>query len=89
MTFDYSFDGSIHDPSITTDTGWKIILGRGLDIFQYFPNDAFDLVNRLQECRQVKALGGTGQSAPETEREDRIGNLWPVGNGALAGHRIA
>ena len=59
ITFDYSFDGTIHDRSITTDTGWKIILGRGLDIFQYFPNDAFDLANRLQEYRQVKAFGIT------------------------------
>lgn len=59
ITFDYSFDGTIHDRSITTDTGWKIVLGRGLDIFQYFPNDAFDLANRLQEYRQVKAFGIT------------------------------
>ena len=49
----------IHDRSITTDTGWRIVLGRGLDIFQYFPNDAFDLSARLQEFRQVKAFGVT------------------------------
>lgn len=59
ITFDYRFEPTIHDRSITTDTGWKIILGRGLDFFQYFVSDAFDLVARVQEFRQVKAFGVT------------------------------
>ncbi|MEX2133203.1 MAG: MIT C-terminal domain-containing protein, partial [Acidimicrobiia bacterium] len=59
ITFDYRFDPTIHDRSITSDTGWKIILGRGLDYFQFFANDAFDLAARLQEFRQVKAFGVT------------------------------
>ena len=38
-----------------TDTGWKISLDRGLDIFQlYSMNDAFSLANRLQEHRSLK-----------------------------------
>ncbi|MEZ5311013.1 MAG: BREX system Lon protease-like protein BrxL [Microthrixaceae bacterium] len=37
--FDVTFDSSIHDRSIITDTGWKIVLGRGLDIFQYVTGD--------------------------------------------------
>jgi len=53
------FDGSIHDRSIVTDTGWRILLGRGLDIFQYVTGDAFDLASRRQEYRQVKAFGIT------------------------------
>lgn len=57
--FDVSFDPSIHDRSIVTDTGWRIVLGRGLDIFQYVTGDAFDLATRLQEYRQVKAFGVT------------------------------
>lgn len=57
--FDVTFDRSIHDRSIITDTGWKIVLGRGLDIFQYVTGDAFDLATRLQEYRQVKAFGVT------------------------------
>jgi ATP-dependent Lon protease len=59
IDFDASFDDSIHDRSITTDTGWKIALGRGLDIFQRLSGDAFDLAMRFQEYRQVKAFSVT------------------------------
>jgi len=59
INFDVSFDGTVHDRSIVTDTGWKILLGRGLDIFQYVTGDAFDLATKLQEFRQVKAFGVT------------------------------
>jgi ATP-dependent Lon protease len=59
VAFDVTFDGSIHDRSIATDTGWMILLGRGLDIFQYVTGDAFDLASRRQEYRQVKAFGIT------------------------------
>ena len=59
ITFDYQFEASIHDRSITTETGWKILLGRGLDIYQYVSNDVFDLAARAQEYRQVKAFGVT------------------------------
>ena len=54
-----TFDGSIHDRSIVTDTGWRILLGRGLDIFQNVNGDAFDLASRLEAYRQVKAFGIT------------------------------
>ena len=51
----YDFDESIHDRSIITDTGWKIILGRGLDIFQHYDgNNTFALQNLLQEHRSCK-----------------------------------
>jgi ATP-dependent Lon protease len=44
-----------HDRYLETDTGWKIILGRGLDIFQrYDYKDAFNLANALQEERMCK-----------------------------------
>lgn len=33
IEFSYEFDSSKHDRTIVTDTGWRIILGRGLDIF--------------------------------------------------------
>ncbi|MEU1106397.1 BREX system Lon protease-like protein BrxL [Streptomyces tibetensis] len=59
VNLDVSFTNTIHDRSIATDTGWKILLGRGLDIFQYVTGDAFDLATRLQEYRQVKAFGVT------------------------------
>jgi ATP-dependent Lon protease len=33
INFAYTFDPTKHDRSISTDTGWRITLGRGLDIF--------------------------------------------------------
>ena len=34
ITFSYKFDPTTHDRRIETDNGWRITLGRGLDIFQ-------------------------------------------------------
>ena len=59
ITLDVKFDATIHDRSIVANSGWRINLGRGLDIFQYASNDAFDLAARLQQYRQVKAFGVT------------------------------
>ena len=57
VTFTWAFDGTgtAHARHIVTDTGWKISLDRGLDIFQQYPmNEAFNLANRLQEHRAIK-----------------------------------
>lgn len=59
ISFSWEFDGTntIHARHINSDTGWKISLDRGLDIFQKFEmNDAFSLANRLQAYRQVKGF---------------------------------
>ena len=59
IKFAYSFDnsGAQHARHIVTDTGWKISLDRGLDIFQqYDMNDAFQLTNRMQKQRPCKAF---------------------------------
>jgi ATP-dependent Lon protease len=59
IKFAYSFDtsGSQHARHIVTDTGWKVSLDRGLDIFQqYDVNDAFSLTTRLQKHRPCKAF---------------------------------
>jgi len=59
IKFAYSFDtsGTQHARHIVTDTGWKVSLDRGLDIFQqYNVNDAFSLSNRLQEHRFCKGF---------------------------------
>jgi len=59
IKFDWSFDntGAQHARHIVTDTGWKISLDRGLDIFQqYDMGDAFQLSNRLQQQRACKAF---------------------------------
>ncbi|WDH80260.1 MIT C-terminal domain-containing protein [Microbacterium esteraromaticum] len=42
-----------------TDTGWRINLGRGLDIFQKSDGGWFDLGTSRQEFRQVRAFGVT------------------------------
>lgn len=55
FTWVYDGTGTAHARHIITDTGWKISLDRGLDVFQQYPmNDAFSLANRLQEYRAVK-----------------------------------
>ncbi len=57
FTWEFSADSKIHARHITTDTGWKILLDRGLDIFQsYEMNDAFSLSNRQQQHRSCKAF---------------------------------
>ncbi len=50
---------AIHDRSITTDTGWKILLGRGLDIFQRMADSPFDLATKYQKYRELKGFGVT------------------------------
>ena len=59
IVFTWEFDGTgtLHARHIITDTGWKISLDRGLDIFQrYEMNDAVSFTNRLQETRPLKAF---------------------------------
>lgn len=57
ITFTYEMDDTIHDRYIQSDNGWKIILGRGLDIFQPFDHkDAFALENRNQRYRKCRAF---------------------------------
>jgi len=59
IQFTWEFDGTntIHARHIVTDTGWKILLDRGLDIFQHYEmNDTFSIANRLQKHRQCKAF---------------------------------
>ena len=57
--FNVQFDEKIHDRSIRADNGWKILLGRGLDIFQKGSGSQFDIGARRQEFRQVVAFGIT------------------------------
>ena len=59
IKFNVQWDESIHDRSIRTETGWKILLGRGLDIFQKGSGSQFDIGSRRQEFRQVVAFGVT------------------------------
>ena len=59
IKFSWEFDQNegIHARHIVTDHGWKILLDRGLDIFQrYEMNEAFAFANRLQQHRPCKAF---------------------------------
>ena len=62
IQFSWAFDttGTKHDRDITTDHGWKIVLSRGLDVFQRCElNDAFSFANRMQQHRQCKEFNVT------------------------------
>jgi len=50
---------AIHDRWITTDTGWKIVLGRGLDIYQRASDSPFDLATKHPKYRELKSFGVT------------------------------
>lgn len=56
---DVAKDPGGHDRWIRTDTGWRINLGRGLDIFQKSDGGWFDFGASRQEFRQVRAFGVT------------------------------
>jgi len=59
IRFSWEFDAgnSLYARHIVTDHGWKILLERGLDVFQrYEMNNAFEFANRMQQYRQCKAF---------------------------------
>jgi len=54
ILFTYEFDENAHDRSVVLDNGWKIVLGRGLDIWQK-TGGWYDINEYLQEKRLCKA----------------------------------
>jgi ATP-dependent Lon protease len=56
IKFTYEFNESIHDKHITTDTGWNIIPGRGLDIYQRWDRGALGLEQFSPESRLTRAF---------------------------------
>ena len=58
VVFRWELDHSpnFHARSITTDTGWKVSLDRGLDMFQRFEGGAFAIENGLQAARLMRGL---------------------------------
>ena len=59
VDFTWAFDtsGTAHARDIVTDIGWKIVLDRGLDIFQApLRREGFNLGDRLQEHRMLKGF---------------------------------
>ena len=60
IVFTWECLDNLHDRWIDTDTGWHIIMGRGLDIFQLFDGrNAFDIQNVVPSRRQCKAFSVT------------------------------
>lgn len=62
INFEYDLESEkdLHDRFIETDTGWKIILGRGLDIFQaHRSNNRFNLADAIQEERMSRGFNVT------------------------------
>lgn len=60
IVFTWEYLDNLHDRWIDTDTGWHIIMGRGLDIFQQFDGrNAFDIQNVVPSRRQCKAFSIT------------------------------
>ena len=56
VLFSWEFDDSpsFHERSIVTDHGWKIGLGRGLEMFQYYQAGKLSLQQSVQEARLMK-----------------------------------
>jgi ATP-dependent Lon protease len=72
IVFDVEFaePQAVHDRSISTDTGWTILLGRGLDIFHRTSDNPFDLSTKYQKYREVKAFGVTYLQSLARNSED-------------------
>jgi ATP-dependent Lon protease len=65
IKFTWEYDSTIHARHIVTDHGWKILLDRGLDVFQPFDSkDAFSLAARLQSQRLCKKFEVTYLRTP-------------------------
>lgn len=57
LSYEIDTSRTLHARHITTNTGWKLSLDRGLDIFQpYNMTNAFQLMHRHPEIRPVKAF---------------------------------
>ena len=54
FTWEYDHSPNFHARNITTDTGWKITMDRGLDIFQKYETGPFSLEQSLQEARLTR-----------------------------------
>lgn len=62
LSFTYNYDESrtIHDRKMVINDTWEILLGRGLDIWQYFDaGNAFAVETNVPEVRKVKEFGIT------------------------------
>lgn len=56
FSWTYDHSPSFHARSISTDTGWKILIDRGLDMFQKFESGPFSLEQASQEARLTRGV---------------------------------
>jgi len=58
VAFSWELDHSpnFHARNITTDTGWKITMDRGLDIFQKYETGPFSIEQAMQEARMTRGV---------------------------------
>ncbi len=56
FTWELDVSAGFHARSIVTDTGWKISVDRGLDIFLRYEAGAFSLEQALQETRLTRGF---------------------------------
>lgn len=58
IAFSWEFDHNtnFHARNIVTDTGWKITLDRGLDIFHKYESGPFSLEQAMQEARLTRGV---------------------------------
>ncbi|QOT19331.1 translation initiation factor IF-2 N-terminal domain-containing protein [Paenarthrobacter sp. YJN-5] len=64
LTFRYTVEAGLHGRTITANSGWRILLDRGLDIFDRVPSDPLHLGNRMQEHRNVRSFYISYQPIP-------------------------
>jgi len=56
FTWEFDHNPNFHARNIVTDTGWKIALDRGLDIFQKYESGPFSLEQAMQEARLTRGV---------------------------------
>lgn len=56
FSWDLDHGKNFHARNITTDTGWKISMDRGLDIFQKYESGPFSLEQEIQEARLTRGV---------------------------------
>ena len=54
FTWEFDHNPNFHARSISSDTGWKISIDRGLDLFQRYETGAFSAEQSIQEARLTR-----------------------------------
>jgi len=68
FTWEFDHNPNFHARNIVTDTGWKITMDRGLDIFQKYESGPFSIEQAMQEARLTRGVEITYINAPNADR---------------------